>query len=168
MANKKVKFTTNKGEFVIELFSDKSPITAGNFEELVEKGFYNGTRFHRIIKDFMIQGGDPLSKQEKLRSRWGTGGAETIEDEFITGLSNLRGTLSMANAGPQSGSSQFFINLVDNTYLDFDKKPFNSKHPVFGQIIEGMDIIDSIGQARTNAYDQPKDDIVVEKAEILE
>ncbi len=168
MTNKKVKFTTNKGSFIIELFTKKSPITAGNFEELVSKGFYDGTRFHRIIKDFMIQGGDPLSKQDKLRARWGTGGSEPIEDEFITGLSNLRGTLSMANAGPGTGSSQFFINLVDNIYLDFDKKPFNSKHPVFGQIIEGMEIIDKIGLARTNAYDQPKEDIVVEKAELLE
>lgn len=167
MANKKAKFTTTEGEFVIELFTDKSPTTAGNFEELVEKGFYNGTRFHRIIKDFMLQGGDPLSRQEKMRSRWGTGGAETIEDEFITGLSNLRGTLSMANSGPQSGSSQFFINLVDNTYLDFDKKPFNSKHPVFGQIIEGMDIIDKLGLVATNGQDQPKTDIVIEKAEII-
>jgi peptidylprolyl isomerase len=167
MSNKKAKFTTTAGDFIVELFTDKSPITAGNFEELVEKGFYNGTRFHRIIKDFMIQGGDPLSKFENKRRAWGTGGAEAIEDEFITGLSNLKGTLSMANSGPQSGSSQFFLNLVDNTYLDFDKKPFNSKHPVFGQVIEGMDVIEKIGLVATNAHDQPREDIKVEKAEII-
>ena len=161
-----VVFETNLGKFEVELFLDKSPITAGNFKELVEKGFYNGTRFHRLISDFMIQGGDPLSKNVNLKKRWGTGGSEPIEDEFIRGLSNLRGTIAMANAGPGTGSSQFFINLVDNTYLDWDKKPISSKHPVFGKVILGMDLIDKIGLVKTFSGDIPKDDIVLEKVYI--
>ncbi len=168
MVDTKILFKTNKGDFKVKLYTDKSPITAGNFKQLVESGFYDGTRFHRVIKDFMIQGGDPLSKREDMRKRWGTGGSEPIEDEFIRGLSNKRGTLSMANSGPNSGSSQFFINVVDNEYLDFDKKPFQSKHPVFGEIVEGMDIVDKISNTPANAFDQPRDDVIVESVTILE
>ncbi len=167
MKNPIAKFETTQGNFSIELFIDKSPITAKNFKKLVENGFYNKTRFHRIIKDFMIQGGDPLSKNDKLKSKWGTGGSEVIKDEFIRGLSNLRGTISMANAGPNSGSCQFFINVADNTFLDWDKKPMNSKHPVFGKIIEGMEIIDKIVNMKTRANDMPVEDIEIIKASII-
>lgn len=167
MENPVVLFDTNYGEIKVELFLEQSPITAGNFKKLVEEGFYDGIKFHRIIPDFMIQGGDPLSKNDSLKARWGTGGSEPIQDEFIKNLSNLRGTLSMANAGPNSGSSQFFINLADNTFLDFDKPPMDSKHPVFGEVIEGMEIVDKIAQVQTNARDVPVDPVIIRKATIM-
>jgi peptidylprolyl isomerase len=158
-------FDTTKGIFKLELFVDKSPITAGNFRDLVESGFYDNTKFHRVIKDFMIQGGDPNSKDNTKQNLWGTGGSETvIEDEFIEGLSNIRGSISMANSGPNSGSSQFFINVKDNTFLDWDKEPSNSKHPVFGQIVDGMDIIDAIVSSPTQARDVPAEAIIITSA----
>ena len=157
-------FETSMGTFKLELFMDQMPITAGNMKTLIEQGYYDGQRFHRIIDGFMIQGGDPQSKNDSLRSRWGTGGpGYTIEDEHVAGLSNLRGTISMANSGPNSGGSQFFINLVDNTYLDWDKPPMQSKHPVFGKIVDGMDVIDKIGSVDTNMNDQPTTDVVIIK-----
>ena len=159
-------FQTSMGEFEVELFLDKSPITAGNFKELVEKGFYDNTKFHRVIDNFMIQGGDPYSKNDSLKNKWGTGSSgEVIKDEFIKGLSNLRGTIAMANSGPNSGSSQFFINLVDNTYLDWDKQPSTSKHPVFGKVISGMDVVDKIGKVSTNPRtgNIPYENVVVNK-----
>ncbi len=113
---------TNKGTIEIELFADTMPITAGNFAKLIGEGFYDGIKFHRVINGFMIQGGDPLTKTEDT-SRYGTGGpGYAIADEHIAGelLTNTRGTISMANSGPNSGGSQFFINLIDNTNLDFD------------------------------------------------
>ncbi len=158
-------FETTKGTFKLELFIDKSPITAGNFRDLVESGFYDNTKFHRVIKDFMIQGGDPNTKDDTKQHLWGTGGSGTvIEDEFIEGLSNVRGSISMANSGPNSGSSQFFINVKDNTFLDWDKGNPNSKHPVFGQIIEGMDIVDAIVSSPTGQRDIPTDAIIITSA----
>jgi len=162
----KVKFTTNKGAIVIELY-DSMPITAGNFKKLASEGFYDGTRFHRVISGFMIQGGDPLSKDLDQKARWGTGGSEEIADEHVEGSSNLKYTISMANSGPNSGSSQFFINLADNTFLDWDKAPSQSKHPVFGKVVEGIDIVEAIGRAPVNGNDQPLEDVIVEKAEVL-
>ena len=157
-------FETSMGTFKLELFMDQMPITAGNMKTLIEQGYYDGQRFHRIIDGLMIQGGDPQSKNDSLRSRWGTGGpGYTIEDEHVAGLSNLRGTISMANSGPNSGGSQFFINLVNNTYLDWDKPPMQSKHPVFGKIVDGMDVIDKIGSVDTNMNDQPTTDVVITK-----
>ena len=129
----KVKLETNYGDIVIELYG-KMPITAGNFKTLVSKGFYDGVIFHRVIEGFMIQGGDPMGT--------GTGGpGYTIKDEFTkTSLDeNNRGTISMANSGPNTGGSQFFINLVDNNYLD-------GKHPVFGKVVQGIDVIDTIAK----------------------
>jgi peptidylprolyl isomerase len=156
----KVVLHTNKGDIVIELYNNM-PITAGNFEKLVRDGFYDGVIFHRVIADFMIQGGDPTGT--------GTGGpGYTIKDEFVKGSSNLRGTISMANSGPNSGGSQFFINLVDNTYLDWDKPPLSSKHPVFGKVIEGMDVVDAIGKVETDSQGRPLEDVVIESAEVLE
>jgi peptidylprolyl isomerase len=159
---------TNKGTIEIELFEDLMPITAGNFKKLVQEGFYDGVKFHRVIDGFMIQGGDPITKTDEI-FKYGTGGpGYSIPDEHIKHelLSNVRGTISMANSGPNSGGSQFFINLVDNLNLDFDKPPLTSQHPVFGRVITGMDVVDSIGRVETNQTNLPFEDIVIESATI--
>lgn len=156
---KVILLETSMGNVKIQLYSDM-PITAGNFEKLVNEGFYDGVIFHRIIEGFMIQGGDPDGR--------GTGGpGYSIKDEFVKGRSNLRGTISMANSGPNSGGSQFFINLVDNTALDWDKEPLSSKHPVFGEVIEGMDVIDAMAKVETGPGDKPLVDIVILKARVI-
>jgi peptidylprolyl isomerase len=161
---------TNKGTIEIELFTDTMPVTAGNFEKLVRDGYYDGIKFHRVIDGFMIQGGDPLTKDDSKMSMWGTGGpGYAIADEHVVGelLTNTRGTLSMANSGPNSGGSQFFINLVDNTNLDFDKPPLSSAHPVFGRVIAGLDIVDAIGKVPTTpGNNRPLEAIVITKATI--
>ena len=160
MENVKVKLETNHGDIVIELYRDM-PVTAGNFKSLVEAGTYDGVIFHRVINEFMIQGGDPT----------GTGMGDSkipkIDDEFVAGHSNVRGTLSMANAGPNTGSSQFFINLVDNSFLDFDKQPLSSKHPVFGEVVEGIDVVDKIAGVAVGAGDRPIEDVVILKAVVV-
>lgn len=159
-----VTFKTSEGDISIELYLDKMPITAGNFLKLTNEGFYNETKFHRVIDNFMIQGGDPNTKEDDS-SIYGQGGpGYTIEDEFVQGLSNVRGTISMANTGQQnSGGSQFFINYGDNTNLDFDKEPLSSKHPVFGHVVDGMDIVDKIIKVDTNASGLPLEPIVINK-----
>lgn len=160
---------TNYGAIEIELYEDVMPITAGNFAKLIEEGYYNGIKFHRVIDGFMIQGGDPNTKTANVAS-YGTGGpGYAIQDEFVEReyLSNVRGTISMANSGPNTGGSQFFINLVDNTGLDFDKQPLSSKHPVFGKVISGMDVVDSIGSVETGPRDLPVEDVVIERATIV-
>ena len=160
MANRKAVFETNKGKFVIELFQDKAPTTTENFIKLVNQGFYNGLIFHRVIPQFMIQGGCPEGT--------GTGGpGYIIKDEFHKELSNVRGTIAMANRGPNTGGSQWFINVIDNCYLDFDKKPYSSAHPVFGKVIEGMDVVDAIGKAEVGAGSRPKEDVVINKITII-
>ena len=149
-----VELETTKGNILIELYSEEMPITAGNFKTLTEKGFYDGVIFHRVIDGFMIQGGDPEGT--------GAGGpGYTIEDEFTkTDLDrNNRGTISMANAGPNTGGSQFFINLVDNNFLD-------GRHPVFEKVIEGQDIVDSIGKTQTDANDRPTEEVKIIKATV--
>lgn len=167
--NRLATFTTNKGAIVIELFEDQMPITTGNFIKLAEEGFYNETKFHRIIDGFMIQGGDPNSEGENT-AIYGTGGpGYTIQDEFVEGelLSNTRGTIAMANTGqPNSGGSQFFINTVDNLGLDFDKEPLTSKHPVFGRVIEGMDVVDAVSIVETGARDVPVEPIIISSVTI--
>jgi len=153
--NVKIKLETTQGDIVIELYSSDMPITAGNFEKLVSEGYYDGIIFHRIIDGFMLQGGDPTGT--------GMGGpGYTIKDEFTgTDLDkNSRGTISMANAGPNTGGSQFFINLVDNNFLD-------GKHPVFGKVIEGMDVVDKIGKVVTDGADKPLEDVVIKKASVV-
>jgi peptidylprolyl isomerase len=159
--NTKIKLETNHGDIVIELYSN-SPVTAGNFKSLVEKGTYNGVIFHRIIGNFMIQGGDPTG------TGFGDPKIPSIDDEFIKGNSNLRGTISMANSGPNTGSSQFFINLVDNTFLDWDKEPIQSKHPVFGKVVEGMDVVDEIAKVQVDYQDRPIEEVKIIKASVLE
>lgn len=157
---------TNRGDIEIELFLDKTPITAGNFLKLAEEGFYDGVKFHRVIPNFMIQGGDPLSRGEDM-ARYGTGGpGYSISDEFVKGLSNVRGTISMANSGPNTGGSQFFINVADNIFLDFDKEPLTSAHAVFGTVTAGMEIVDAISNVKTGARDIPLTPVVIGKIEI--
>jgi len=159
---------TNFGTIEIELYEDVMPITAGNFRKLIEEGFYDGIKFHRVIDGFMIQGGDPITKTDEVL-RYGTGGpGYAIPDEHVNGeqLTNTRGSLSMANSGPNSGGSQFFINLVDNLALDFDKQPLTSKHPVFGRVIAGMDVVDTIAQVETTSNDLPLSEVVIESATI--
>ena len=154
MANRIAIFETNKGKFNVELFEDKAPLTAGNFIKLVNKGFYNGLVFHRVIPNFMIQTGCPKGE--------GTGGpGYAIKDEFHKDLSNVRGTLSMANCGPNTGGSQFFINVVDNTFLDYNKPPSSSKHPVFGKVVSGMDVVDTISKMKTGQNDKPVETITI-------
>jgi len=160
MAEKKVKFETNLGDIIIKLYDDM-PITTGNFEKLVSEGFYDGIIFHRIIRNFMVQAGCPQGT--------GTGGpGYNIKDEFVKGHSNLRGTLSMANTGmPDTGGSQFFINLVDNTYLDWDNPQTPSKHPVFGEVVEGMDVVDKIALQPVDRMDKPRNETKIIKATVL-
>jgi len=151
----RVKLTTNHGEILINLYSDM-PITTGNFISLIEKGTYDGTISHRVIDGFMVQAGDPTG------TGYGDPSIPNIKDEFTHegGNKNNRGTLSMANAGPNTGSSQFFINLVDNNFLD-------GKHPTFGMVIEGMDIVDKIAKVNVGANDKPVEDVVIIKAEVI-
>lgn len=162
--NRTAVFTTNKGIIKLELFEDKMPITTGNFIKLAEDGFYNGIKFHRVIDGFMIQAGDPNSKGTDTGS-YGTGGPGfTIQDEFVADplLTNVRGTIAMANTGqPNSGGSQFFINTGDNIGLDFDKDPASSRHPVFGRVVDGMDVVDSISATPTGARDLPLEPVVI-------
>lgn len=163
--NQIVVFETNRGNIELEIFNSTSPITGNNFLKLVGEGFYDGTKFHRVIGNFMIQGGDPYSKDDNKQHLWGTGGSkDTIKDEFIEGHSNVKGTIAMANSGPNSGSSQFFINLVNNTYLDWNKPPTQSKHPVFGEVVSGMDIVETIGKVKVDGSDKPVEAVVIEKA----
>ncbi len=147
----KVTLETNKGNIVIQLYDDM-PITTGNFEKLSKEGFYDNVIFHRVIDGFMLQGGDPTGT--------GMGGpGYTIKDEFTHagGNKNNRGTISMANAGPNTGGSQFFINLVDNNFLD-------TKHPVFGEVVKGMDVVDAIAKVPKGAGDKPLEDVIIIKA----
>ena len=165
--NRVATFDTSQGTIKIELFEDNVPITTKNFIDLAEKGFYDGTKFHRVINGFMIQGGDPLSKDDSKMQVWGTGGpGYAIKDEFHSELSNVKGTISMANHGPNTGGSQFFINLVDNTFLDHNKQPLQSKHPVFGKVIDGMNIIEKIGQLETDPTDKPIKPVIIESITI--
>ena len=152
--NRKIRFTTNKGEFIVEMFEDKAPKTTKNFIELTEKGFYNGVVFHRVIDGFMIQGGDPTGT--------GMGGpGYKIDDEFGEGLQHDdEGILSMANAGPNTGGSQFFITLAPTPLL-------NGHHAIFGKVVEGMDIVRLIGVVPTDFRDRPKDPVIMETVEVI-
>jgi cyclophilin family peptidyl-prolyl cis-trans isomerase len=154
MANRHAHFVTSKGDFRLELFEDKAPITTGNFIQLAESGFYNGLIFHRVIDGFMIQGGCPQGS--------GMGGpGYQIDDEFHPELKhNGPGILSMANAGPNTGGSQFFITLVPTPHLD-------NRHAVFGQVVEGMEVVSTIGQVQTGAQDRPVDEVVMQSVTVV-
>ncbi|MDI6737869.1 MAG: peptidylprolyl isomerase [Nanoarchaeota archaeon] len=152
--NTKVMLETSMGNIKIQLFDDKVPVTAGNFKKLVNDGFYNGVIFHRVIDGFMLQGGDPTGT--------GMGGpGYKIQDEFHPSLTHSKaGILSMANAGPNTGGSQFFITLAATPWLD-------GKHAVFGVIIEGMDVVANIGKTPVGAQDKPRTDVVIKKAYVV-
>ena len=162
---------TNKGTIEIELFEDLMPITTANFIKLAEEGFYDGMKFHRVIDSFMVQAGDPNTKGDDVETYGRGGPGYTIQDEFVAGenLTNVRGTIAMANTGqPNSGGSQFFINTVDNQALDFDKEPFSSKHPVFGRVVNGMtEVVDVISNVPvTPGNNMPVEPVVIESVTI--
>jgi len=147
---------TNMGDITVEFYPDQAPKTVANFIKLAESGFYNGTKFHRVIQGFMDQGGDPLTKDDSQEAAWGTGGpGYTIPDEFGTTYTNVAGTLAMANTGqPNSGGSQFFINAVDNHFLD-------GKYTVFGKVVSGMDVVTAINNVPVDASDRPLSPVVL-------
>ena len=158
MANPTAEFDTSLGSFTAEIYLDKMPLTAKNFIDLAKSGFYDGLHFHRVIKDFMLQFGCPHSKDPKS-AKAGTGGPPhgNIKDEHPPQhkLSNEPMTLSMANTGqPNSGGAQFFINTKHNHYLDWFT-PGPSKHPVFGKVKSGMDVVTKIETTRTGPGDRP-------------
>ncbi len=153
-------FHTNKGIFEIEFFADKSPKTVENFKKLVSEGFYDGVKFHRVIKDFMIQGGDPLTKDNNAEAMWGTGGPGYMFEDEISDLNkNLEGTISMANSGPNTNGSQFFINTADNNFLD-------TKHTVFGKVVKGMEVVEIIEKVETKLGDVPVEAVEIERVEL--
>ncbi|MBS0660271.1 MAG: peptidylprolyl isomerase [Verrucomicrobia bacterium] len=167
MANPTATFETTLGNFTVELFSDQMPQTAGNFLKLASSGFYDGLHFHRVIKNFMCQFGCPFSK-DPASARAGTGGPPhgTIPDEFTAKLSNEPMTLSMANTGrPNSGGSQFFINTVHNAFLDWFS-PGQSRHPVFGKVISGQDVVKAIETTPTDRSDRPLTPVQVIKVTV--
>jgi len=184
-ANPTAKFTTSMGSFTAEIFLEQMPITASNFIDLANTGYYNGLTFHRVIPGFMAQFGCPFSKDPKS-GKAGTGGPKSgskykniktgeeivrdggnIPDELIDQTSNLPGTLSMANTGaPNSGGSQFFINTVHNSFLDWFDRSTPSKHPVFGKITDGLDIVETIVKVQRDGRDKPLTPVVMESVEI--
>jgi peptidylprolyl isomerase len=150
---------TNKGDITIE-FSGATPNTVANFTKLASAGFYDGTKFHRVIAGFMIQGGDPLTKDDSKQAQWGTGGpGYQFADEIGAGNHNGVGTIAMANAGPNTNGSQFFINVADNAFLD-------AKHTVFGHVVAGMDAVTAIEHTPTAPGDRPVEPVVVTSVEL--
>jgi peptidylprolyl isomerase len=145
---------TNKGTIEIE-FGTATPKTVENFTKLAKEGFYDGVKFHRVIKGFMIQGGDPLTKDDSQMAMWGTGGpGYKFADEITSTNKNDIGTISMANAGPNTNGSQFFINVNANNFLD-------GKHTVFGKVVKGMDVVTAIENTKTGAGDRPVEPVVI-------
>ena len=163
----KVKLTTNLGEIIIQLNAEKAPVSSANFLTYVNEGFYNGTIFHRVIPDFMAQGGgfDTGFNQKAVHA--------PIKNEADNGLKNTRGTLAMARTNdPNSATAQFFINLKDNTFLNHTGKNASGwGYAVFGEVIEGMDVVDAMAKQPTGNrgghQDVPKTDIIIEKAEVV-
>ena len=150
---------TNMGNITVELYEKRAPITAKNFVDLAKRGYYDGLFFHRVIKDFMIQGGDPRGN--------GTGGEAadggTIPDEFHEELTHVKGALSMANAGPNTGGSQFFIIQAGN-----GTPHLNGKHSVFGRVTEGLEVVDAIAGVPADGKDKPLNDVIMNKVQILD
>lgn len=179
-----VNLVTTKGTMKIKLFPDIAPKTVENFIKLSEQGYYEGIIFHRVINDFMIQGGDPTGTGMGGQSIYG----ESFEDEFSPEAYNLYGALSMANAGPNTNGSQFFIvqmkevplqmlsqlkqggwpeEIVD-AYAERGGTPWlDQKHTVFGQVIEGLDVLEDIANVKVGPQDKPVEDVVIEKVEII-
>ena len=146
---------TNKGNITIELFNEQTPNTVANFTKLARENFYNGVKFHRVIKGFMIQGGDPLTKDDSKIALWGTGGpGYSFADEIGPNNRNDIGTISMANSGPNTNGSQFFINTASNNFLD-------GKHTVFGKVVSGMDVVTKIESTPTSPSDRPIEPIII-------
>jgi cyclophilin family peptidyl-prolyl cis-trans isomerase len=171
MANPTATFETSLGNFKVELYLDKMPVTATNFVNLAKSGFYDGLHFHRVIDGFMLQFGCPHSRDPQS-NRAGTGGPPhgNIQDEHPPAqkLSNEPGTLSMANTGrPNSGGSQFFVNTVHNAYLDWFS-PGASKHPVFGKVVEGWDTVQKIEKTPTDGNDRPRTPVQVVRVTVQE
>jgi cyclophilin family peptidyl-prolyl cis-trans isomerase len=157
----KATLHTNKGNITIE-FSEQTPNTVANFIKLAKEGFYDGVKFHRVIEGFMIQGGDPLTKDDSQAGMWGTGGpGYAFADEIHSENNNLSGTISMANSGPNTNGSQFFINTNDNVFLD-------TKHTVFGKVIEGLDVVKSIETTPVNGSDRPLEAVTINSISVEE
>ncbi len=179
---------TNMGDIKIKLFPDKAPKAVENFTTHAKNGYYNGIVFHRVIKDFMIQGGDPTATGMGGESIWG----HSFEDEFTPELHNLRGALSMANAGPCTNGSQFFIvqakkvpdgmieqlegltaeqgfpTEITEAYKELGGTPWlDFRHTVFGQVFEGMEVVDKIAETEVDGGDKPVNDVVIEAIEIV-
>lgn len=151
---------TNKGDITVEFFGTDAPNTVANFLKLAKDGFYDGTKFHRVIKGFMLQGGDPLTKDDSASARWGTGGpGYSFKDELRANNKNDVGTISMANSGPNTNGSQFFINVAPNNFLD-------DKHTVFGRVTAGMDVVKAIESTPTNSGDRPLEPIVIKSVTV--
>ncbi len=180
----KATIKTNHGDIVIQLFPEEAPMTVENFVLLAQKGYYDGVTFHRVISDFMIQGGDPEGTGAGGQSIWG----HNFEDEFSNELFNLRGALSMANAGPNTNGSQFFIvqnknmpkrfiqQLRDAQYPEEVVKAYKQggtpwldhRHTVFGHVTEGMDVVDEIAKVAKDGNDKPLEDVVITTVEIAD
>ncbi|MCD5560759.1 peptidylprolyl isomerase [Lactobacillus delbrueckii] len=180
----KATIKTNHGDIVIQLFPEEAPMTVENFVRLAQKGYYDGVTFHRVISDFMIQGGDPEGTGAGGQSIWG----HNFEDEFSNELFNLRGALSMANAGPNTNGSQFFIvqnknmpkrfiqQLRDAQYPEEVVKAYKQggtpwldhRHTVFGHVTEGMDVVDEIAKVAKDGNDKPLEDVVITTVEIAD
>ncbi len=147
---------TNKGDITIQFYTEQTPNTVANFTKLAQSGLYDKVKFHRVIKGFMIQGGDPLSKDDSMSDRWGSGGpGYQFADEITSTNKNDEGTISMANAGPNTNGSQFFINVANNNFLD-------TKHTVFGKVTKGMDVVKMIENTKTDQNDRPIEPMVIE------
>jgi peptidyl-prolyl cis-trans isomerase B (cyclophilin B) len=159
---------TNHGDITIELNHDKAPATAANFEQYVRDGFYDGVIFHRVIENFMIQGGGFAPGMVSKETR------ETIDNEADNGLSNQTGTLAMARTmDPHSASAQFFINVSDNTFLDHTAKTTEGwGYAVFAKVVDGLDVVEKIKHVKTTMtaghQDVPAEDVIIESAEITE
>lgn len=164
-SNKKIMkatMKTSKGTIVLELNAADAPNTVANFTKLAKEGFYNGVKFHRVIAGFMIQGGDPLTKDDTKAALWGTGGpGYKFADEIHKNNKNNVGTIAMANAGPNTNGSQFFINVNNNNFLD-------GKHTVFGTVVEGMDVVKAIESAQVGPQDRPVTPLVIESVTVAE
>jgi len=151
---------TNLGDITVKFYNEDAPKTVANFVSLAESGFYDGTKFHRVIKDFMIQAGDPLSKDDSLKSQWGTGGPNYRFEDEINSHKLVSGSLAMANAGANTNGSQFFIvTALATSWLD-------GKHTNFGEVVSGMDVVTKIENTETEGPDRPVTDVIIESIEL--